>query len=95
MLHLDSVPGASSAVTLGFSNAADAPVRVTGLAMGGHVTALDDDGYACKTVSAINEFTVPAKAKLKVDFAFDCGNKRIAMVRLFDAQYPSETRGTM
>ncbi|MEJ1096766.1 MULTISPECIES: hypothetical protein [unclassified Pseudoxanthomonas] len=80
--------GSSVEVTLGFSNPADVPVRVTGLIAGRHMTALDKDGYACETLSAAEEFTVPAKAKLKVEMVFDCGDKSIAMVRLFDVQYP-------
>ncbi len=79
--------GESAAVTLGFSNAGDAPVRVTDLATNGHVTALDSDGYACTSIGVTNEFTVPAKAKLKYSASFDCGKQSISKVRLFDIEY--------
>lgn len=79
---------AKAVATLGFQNTAASPVRVTGLAHDSHVTALDSEGYACATRSVGDEFTVPAKAKFKVDMAFDCGKKTIAMVRLFDVEYP-------
>ncbi|MEP6907189.1 MAG: hypothetical protein ABI858_04295 [Pseudoxanthomonas sp.] len=75
------------AVTLGFSNQGETPVRVTDLSVNNHVTALDADGYACTTLSSDAEFTVPAKAKLKVRAAFDCGDKAIATVRLFDVAF--------
>ena len=72
---------------MGFNNAGDAPVRVTKLSENNNVTALDSEGYACTTRGADFEFTVPAKAKLKVDMSFTCGDKAIAKVRLFDTEY--------
>lgn len=84
---LDVEAGESAAVTLGFSNTGDAPVRVTDLAMNGHVTALDDEGYACTSIGVTNEFTVPAKAKLKYIASFNCGKQKISKVRLFDVEY--------
>lgn len=86
VLQAEQSEGATS-VTLGFSNAGDVPVRVTDLSVNNHVTALDQDGYACSTGNSDSEFTVPAKAKLKVKMAFDCGDKTIATVRLFDTEY--------
>jgi hypothetical protein len=74
-------------VTLGFTNDGAAPVRVTELSQGGHVTGLDNEGYACTTLQAGDEFTVPAKAKLKVDMRFDCADKTLAKVRLYDVEY--------
>ena len=85
---LEAKAGDTVVVTLGFVNAGDVPVRVTELAQNNHVTALDGEGYACTTQSVDDEFTVPAKAKLKVEMAFACGGKTIAKVRLFDAEYP-------
>lgn len=73
--------------TLGFANDGDAPVRVTELSQGNHITGLDSEGYACSTVQAVDEFTVPAKAKLKVDMRFDCADKLLAKVRLYDVEY--------
>jgi hypothetical protein len=84
---LEAKAGEAVVVTLGFTNPGDVPVRVTELAQNNHVTALDGEGYACTTRSVDDEFTVPAKAKLKVEMAFACGNKAIAKVRLFDAEY--------
>ncbi|HYM86774.1 MAG TPA: hypothetical protein VET30_08550 [Pseudoxanthomonas sp.] len=78
---------AGTRVILGFTNAGAVPVRVTDLSVNNHVTALDEDGYACTTTSADAEFTVPAMAKLKVEMAFGCGDKTIAKVRLFDTEY--------
>lgn len=86
VLQAEQSEGAT-AVTLGFSNAGEQPVRVTDLSVNNHVTALDQEGYACTTGSSDSEFTVPAKAKLKVKMAFDCGDKTIATVRLFDTVY--------
>ncbi|MBD9479973.1 hypothetical protein [Pseudoxanthomonas sp. PXM02] len=77
----------SARVTLGFANDGDAPVRVTELSQGNHVTGLDSEGYACSTVQAVDEFTVPAKAKLKVEFGFQCTGKALATVRLYDVEY--------
>ncbi|MBL8254994.1 MAG: hypothetical protein JNJ62_00170 [Pseudoxanthomonas mexicana] len=74
-------------VTLGFANEGAAPVRVTELSQGGHVTGLDGEGYACTTLQAGDEFTVPAKAKLKVEMRFDCTDKTLAKVRLYDVEY--------
>ena len=79
---------AGTQVTLGFTNAGAAAVRVTELSVNNHVTALDEEGYACGTTRTDAEFTVPAKAKLKVEMAFGCGDKAIAKVRLFDVEYP-------
>ena len=84
---LQAQAGDTIQVTLGFSNAGDAPVRVTKLSENNNVTALDSEGYACTTQGADFEFTVPAKAKLKVDMSFTCGDKAIAKVRLFDTEY--------
>ena len=84
---LEAQTGDHVLVTLGFSNAGDAPVRVTKLSENNNVTALDSEGYACTTQGADFEFTVPAKAKLKVDMSFTCGDKAIAKVRLFDTEY--------
>jgi len=84
---LEARTGDPIVVTLGFANPGDMPVRVTELAQNNHVTALDGEGYACATQSVVDEFTVPAKAKLKVDMAFACGGKAIAKVRLFDTEY--------
>lgn len=78
--------GATSA-TLGFANEGDAPVRVTELSQGNHVTGLDGEGYACNTLQAADQFTVPAKAKLKVEFTFECAGKALAAVRLYDVEY--------
>lgn len=86
VLQAEQSEGAT-AVTLGFSNAGEQPVRVTDLSVNNHVTALDQDGYACATGDSVAEFTVPAKAKLKVKMGFDCGDKTIATVRLFDTEY--------
>lgn len=74
-------------VTLGFANDGAAPVRVTDLSQGNHVTGLDAEGYACTTLHAGDEFTVPAKAKLKVDLSFHCADKALATVRLYDVEY--------
>jgi hypothetical protein len=74
-------------VKLGFSNEGVVPVRVTELSVSNHVTALDEDGFACTTQSTAAEFTVPAKAKLKVDMQFKCDDKLIAKVRVFDVEY--------
>ncbi|CAN7244814.1 hypothetical protein LJR143_000900 [Pseudoxanthomonas sp. LjRoot143] len=74
-------------VTLGFANDGDAPVRVTELSQGNHVTGLDSEGYACSTVHVVDEFTVPAKAKLKVELGFQCTGKALATVRLYDVEY--------
>lgn len=79
--------GDATVVTLGFANAGAVPVRVTELAQNNHVTALDSEGYACATQAVDDEFTVPAKAKLKIEMSFDCASKSIATVRLFDAEY--------
>lgn len=79
--------GAPTHVTLGFTNDGEAPVRVTELSQGGNVTALDGEGYACVTRQTDFEFTVPARAKLKVEMEFDCGDKPVAKVRLFDVDY--------
>ncbi|MFT3757084.1 MAG: hypothetical protein QM769_14310 [Pseudoxanthomonas sp.] len=76
-----------SKVTLGFTNDGDTSVRVTELAQKNHVTALDAEGYACTTRHVDDEFTVPAKAKLKVAAVFDCSGKAIDTVRLFDVEY--------
>lgn len=84
---LEAKAGEAVVVTLGFANPGEVPVRVTELAQNNHVTALDE-GYACATQSVDDEFTVPAKAKLKVEMAFACGGKTIAKVRLFDTEYP-------
>ena len=84
---LEAKAGEAVVVTLGFANPGDVPVRVTELAQNNHVTALDGEGYACTTQSVDDEFTVPAKAKLKVEMAFACGDKAIAKVRLFDTEY--------
>ncbi len=75
-------------VTLGFTNAGDVPVRVTDLSVDNHVTALDVEGYTCTTRQSDSEFTVPAKAKLKVAMSFGCGDKAIGTVRLFDTEFP-------
>lgn len=75
-------------VSMAFANAGSAPVRVTELSINNHVTALDVEDFACITQSAIDEFTVPAKAKFKVAMQFDCDGKSIAKVRLFDAEFP-------
>lgn len=77
----------STLATLGFANDGEAPVRVTDLSQGNHVTGLDDEGYACSTLQAVDEFTVPAKAKLKVEFDFQCAGKALAAVRLYDVEY--------
>lgn len=84
---LSAESGDSTAVTLGFTNAGAAPVRVTDLAVNGHVTALDDQGYACATEVVPNEFTVPANAKYKYVANFNCEKQTIAKVRLFDVEY--------
>lgn len=84
---LEAKTGEAIAVTLGFANNGGAPVRVTELAQNNHVTGLDGDGYACTTQSTQDEFTVPAKAKLKVAMNFDCAGKTIATVRVFDVEY--------
>ena len=84
---LQAQSGETILVTLGFNNAGDAPVRVTKLSENNNVTALDSEGYACTTQGTDFEFTVPAKAKLKVDMRFACGDKSIAKVRLFDTEY--------
>lgn len=84
-----SVKGKGPAeVTLGFANASTAPVRVVDLASKEHFTALDSEGFACTVDHADDEFTVPAKAKLKVVASITCSDKPIAMVRLFDVEYP-------
>ena len=77
----------STVVTLGFANEGDAPVRVTELSQGNHVTGLDGEGYACSTLQAADEFTVPPKAKLKVEVSFQCADKALAAVRLYDVEY--------
>jgi hypothetical protein len=77
----------STQVTLGFANDGGAPVRVTELSQGNHVTGLDSDGYACSTLHASDEFTVPPKAKLKVELSFQCADKALATVRLYDVEY--------
>ncbi len=74
-------------VMLGFANDGDAPVRVTELSQGNRVTGLDSEGYACSTVQAVDEFTVPAKAKFKVELVFQCTGKALATVRLYDVEY--------
>jgi hypothetical protein len=74
-------------VILGFANDGDVPVRVTDLSQGNHVTGLDSDGYACSTLHAGDEFTVPPKAKLKVELSFQCADKALATVRLYDVEY--------
>lgn len=74
-------------VTMGFVNDGAAPVRVTDLSQGNHVTGLDGEGYACTTLHPGDEFTVPAKAKLKVDLSFHCADKALATVRLYDVEY--------
>lgn len=84
---LSAKKGDAIQVTLGFTNDGTAPVRVTELSLGGHVTGLDNEGYACTTLQADDEFTVPAKAKLKVDMRFDCADKMLAKVRLYDVEY--------
>jgi hypothetical protein len=84
---LTAVSGDSIAVTMAFANAGEAPVRVTELSINNHVTALDADDFACSTQSVTDEFTVPAKAKLKVDMQFNCDGKSIAKVRLYDIEY--------
>ena len=75
-------------VTLGFANEGDVPVRVTDLSQGNHVTGLDSDGYACNTLHAGDEFTVPPQAKLKVELSFQCADKALATVRLYGIEYP-------
>ncbi len=74
-------------VSMAFANKGDAPVRVTELSINNHVTALDAEDFACTTHSTMDEFTVPAKAKLKIDMQFNCDGKAIAKVRLFDTEY--------
>lgn len=85
---LAAVSGENIAVTMAFANAGEAPVRVTELSINNHVTALDADDFACSTQSVADEFTVPAKAKLKVEMQFLCDSKTIAKVRLYDTEYP-------
>jgi len=77
----------TTSVTLGFANEGDAPVRVTELSQGNHVTALDGEGYACSTLRAGDEFTVPPKAKLKVEMSFQCTDKALAAVRVYGVEY--------
>jgi hypothetical protein len=84
---LEAKSGDSVEVVMGFANAGDAPVRVTELSLNNHVTALDSDDFACETKSVTDEFTVPAKAKLKVNLQFVCDGKDIAKVRLYDSEY--------
>lgn len=86
---LEATPTEGSVrVTLGFENAGAVPVRVTELGSMNNVTALDKDGYACTTQMVEREFTVPAKAKLKVDASFSCSGTNVpAKVRVFDVEY--------
>ena len=74
-------------VSMAFANQGDSPVRVTELSINNHVTGLDAEDFACTTQSTMDEFTVPAKAKLKIDMQFNCDGKAIAKVRLFDTEY--------
>ena len=74
-------------VSMAFTNAGEAPVRVTELSINNHVTALDVENFACVTQSVVDEFTVPAKAKFKVAMQFNCDGKSIAKVRLFDSEF--------
>jgi hypothetical protein len=84
---LEAKLGESIEVTMAFANTSTAPVRVTELSINNHVTALDTESFACVTQSTESEFTVPAKAKLKVQMRFNCSGKTIAKVRVFDAEY--------
>lgn len=84
---LEVEAGEPTAVTFGFTNAGLAPVRVTDLAVNGHVTGLDEEGYACSPQNVENEFTVPANAKYKLVLNFACDKQKIAKVRLFDVDY--------
>jgi hypothetical protein len=84
---LEARAGEQIDVSMAFANTGNAPVRVTELSINNHITALDAEDFACITKSAIDEFTVPAKAKLKVAMQFDCDGKDIAKVRLFDSEY--------
>jgi hypothetical protein len=84
---LEAKAGENIDVSMAFTNAGVAPVRVTDLSLNNHVTALDADDFACTTQSNTEEFTVPAKAKLKVALQFNCDGKAIAKVRLFETEY--------
>jgi hypothetical protein len=84
---LEAKSGEFMDLTLAFANAGAAPVRVTELSINNNVTALDSGDFACTTQSNTDEFTVPAKAKLKVLMQFKCDSKTIAKVRLYDTEY--------
>jgi hypothetical protein len=58
-------------VTLGFANNADRPVCVSGWSAKSEIMVLDKNGYVKRLTTDLKEFTIPAKAKDKVDFLFD------------------------
>ena len=79
-------PGAdatTSEVDFAVENTMDRPLRITDISAVG----LDSEGFAQRPSSAIEELTVPAKAKELLTVAFNKPAGQMAKIRLWDVEY--------
>lgn len=82
--------GAGSRVILGFDNASDKPLRISGL----EVIALDAEGYTLRPSRTPSGATVPARAKDQVAVEFDAPPERVKTVRIWGEDFAAPTPAT-